>query len=45
MKKFFEVLITNGAMEIIRKAYNGELDNITKGEFEDIVRELRGDDV
>ena len=45
MKKIFEVLITNGAMEIIRKAYNGELDNITKGEFEDIVRELRGDDV
>ncbi len=45
MKKIFEVLITNGAMEIIRKVYNGELDNITKGEFEDIVRELRGDDV
>lgn len=45
MKKIFEVLITNGAMEIIRKAYNGELDNITKGELEDIVRELRGDDI
>lgn len=45
MKKIFEVLITNGAKEIIRKAYNGELDNITKGEFEDIVRELRGDDI
>lgn len=45
MKKIFEVLITNGAMEIIRKVYNGELDNIIKGEFEDIVRELRGDDV
>ena len=45
MKKFFEVLITNGAMEIIRKTYNGELDNITKGEFEDIIRELRGDDI
>lgn len=45
MKKIFEVLITNGAMEIIRKAYNGELDNITKSEFEDIVKELRGDDI
>ena len=32
-------------MEIIRKAYNGELDNITKSEFEDIVKELRGDDI
>lgn len=45
MKKIFEVLITNGAMEIIRKAYNGELENITKGEFEDIIKELRGDDI
>lgn len=45
MKKIFEVLITNGAMEIIRKSYNGELDNITKSEFEDIVKELRGDDI
>ena len=45
MKKIFEVLITNGAMEIIRKAYNGELDNITKGQFEDIVKELRGYDI
>lgn len=45
MKKIFEVLITNGAMEAIRKAYNGELDNITKGQFEDIVKELRGYDI
>ena len=45
MEKIFEVLITNGAMEIIGKVYNGQLDNITKGEFKDIVRELRGDDV
>lgn len=45
MNKIFEVLITNGAMEAIRKAYNGELENITKGEFEDIIKELRGDDI
>lgn len=45
MNKIFEVLITNGAMEVIRKAYNGELENITKGEFEDIIKELRGDDI
>lgn len=45
MNKIFEVLITNGAMEVIRKAYNGELEKITKGEFEDIIKELRGDDI
>lgn len=45
MNKIFEVLITNGAMEAIRKAYNVELENITKGEFEDIIKELRGDDI
>lgn len=45
MNKIFEVLITNGAMEAIRKAYNGEVENITKDEFEDIIKELRGDDI
>lgn len=45
MNKIFEVLITNGAMEAIRKAYNGELENITKGEFEKVIKELRGDDI
>lgn len=45
MNKIFEVLITNGAMEVIRKAYNGELEKITKDEFEDIIKELRGDDI
>lgn len=43
MKKIFDCLISNGAEEEIKEIYNGDLDNISKDEFEELKSRLLQD--